>query len=44
MEEFDISDFIKDVCEQDVNISRFFHLKKDDVDMMVKALESESIL
>jgi hypothetical protein len=39
MDEFDISDFIKDVCEQDANISRFFHLEKDDVDMMVKALE-----
>lgn len=36
---FDISDFIKDVCEQDANISRFFHMEKDDVDMMVKALE-----
>jgi len=39
VDEFDISDFIKDVCEQDVNISRFFNMKKDDVDMMVKALE-----
>jgi HD-like signal output (HDOD) protein len=39
IDEFDISDFIKDVCEQDANISRFFHMEKDDVDMMVKALE-----
>lgn len=37
--EFSISDFIKDTCEQDVNVSRFFNLEKDDVDMMVKALE-----
>jgi HD-like signal output (HDOD) protein len=37
--EFNTSDFIKDTCEQDANISRFFHMEKDDVDMMVKALE-----
>lgn len=37
--EFKTSDFIKDACEQDANISRFFHMEKDDVDMMVKALE-----
>jgi len=39
IDEFEISDFIRDACEKDVNISRFFHLGKDDVDMMVKALE-----
>lgn len=38
-EEFSISDFIKDTCEQDANVARFFNLEKDDVDMMVKALE-----
>jgi HD-like signal output (HDOD) protein len=38
-DEFNISDFIKDTCEKDVNIARFFNLEKDDVDMMVKALE-----
>ena len=38
-DEFDISDFIKDTCEQDANVSRFFNMEKDDVDMMVKALE-----
>ncbi|MBU1160998.1 MAG: HDOD domain-containing protein, partial [Proteobacteria bacterium] len=37
--EFSISDFIKDTCEQDANVARFFNLEKDDVDMMVKALE-----
>jgi len=37
--EFNISDFIKDTCEQDANVARFFNLEKDDVDMMVKALE-----
>ena len=37
--EFNISDFIKDACEKDANVSRFFHMEKDDVDMMVKALE-----
>jgi len=37
--EFNISDFIKDTCEEDVNVARFFNLEKDDVDMMVKALE-----
>ena len=36
---FNISDFIKDTCEQDANVARFFNLEKDDVDMMVKALE-----
>ncbi len=39
IDDFNISDFIKDVCEQDGNISRVFHMEKDDVDMMVKALE-----
>jgi HD-like signal output (HDOD) protein len=38
-DEFDISDFIKNTCEQDANVARFFHMEKDDVDMMVKALE-----
>ncbi|MBW2603670.1 MAG: HDOD domain-containing protein [Deltaproteobacteria bacterium] len=38
-DEFNISDFIKDTCEQDANVARFFNLEKDDVDMMVKALE-----
>jgi HD-like signal output (HDOD) protein len=38
-DKFNISDFIKDTCDQDVNIARFFNLEKDDVDMMVKALE-----
>ncbi|HUT43181.1 MAG TPA: hypothetical protein VMW95_02500, partial [Desulfobacterales bacterium] len=37
--EFNISNFIKDTCEQDANVARFFNLEKDDVDMMVKALE-----
>ena len=37
--EFNISDFIKDTCEQDANVARFFNLEKDDVDMMVKVLE-----
>jgi HD-like signal output (HDOD) protein len=37
--EFNISDFIKDTCEQDSNVARFFNLEKEDVDMMVKALE-----
>jgi HD-like signal output (HDOD) protein len=37
--EFNISDFIKDTCEQDANVARFFNMEKDDVDMMVKALE-----
>jgi len=37
--EFNISDFIKETCEQDANVARFFNLQKDDVDMMVKALE-----
>ncbi len=37
--EFNISDFIKETCEQDANVARFFNLDKDDVDMMVKALE-----
>ena len=37
--EFNISDFIKDTCERDANVARFFNLEKDDVDMMVKALE-----
>lgn len=39
IESFSISDFIKDTCEQDANISIFFHMEKDDVEMMVKALE-----
>ena len=39
IDDFEISDFIKDVCEHDANVSRFFHMGKDDVDMMVKALE-----
>ncbi len=38
-DEFDISDFIKQSCDQDRNVSRFFHMEHDDVDMMVKALE-----
>ena len=38
-DEFNISDFIKDTCERDANVARFFNLEKDDVDMMVKALE-----
>jgi HD-like signal output (HDOD) protein len=38
-DEFDISDFIKDTCEQDANVARFFHMENDDIDMMVKALE-----
>ncbi|RLC29143.1 hypothetical protein DRH13_06165, partial [Candidatus Woesebacteria bacterium] len=38
-EHFSISDFIKDTCEQDANISKFFNMEKDDVEMMVKALE-----
>ena len=38
-DEFNISDFIKDTCEQDANVARFFNLEKDDVDMMVKVLE-----
>jgi len=38
-DEFNISDFIKDTCEQDANVARFFNMEKDDVDMMVKALE-----
>lgn len=39
LDEFDISDFIKNTCEQDANVARFFHMENDDVDMMVKALE-----
>jgi HD-like signal output (HDOD) protein len=38
-DEFDISDFIKNACEQDANVARFFHMENDDIDMMVKALE-----
>jgi HD-like signal output (HDOD) protein len=38
-DEFNISDFIKNTCEQDANVTRFFHLENDDIDMMVKALE-----
>ena len=38
-DEFNISDFIKDTCERDANVARFFNLERDDVDMMVKALE-----
>jgi HD-like signal output (HDOD) protein len=38
-DEFDISDFIKATCEQDANVTRFFHMEHDDIDMMVKALE-----
>lgn len=38
-DQFNISDFIKDTCEQDANVTRFFNMEKDDVDMMVKALE-----
>jgi hypothetical protein len=38
-DEFNISDFIKDTCEKDANVARFFNLEKDDVDMMVKVLE-----
>jgi hypothetical protein len=38
-DDFNISAFIKDTCEQDANIARFFNLQQDDVDMMVKALE-----
>ncbi len=39
IKEFNISDFIKETCEQDANVARFFNMEKDDVDMMVKALE-----
>jgi hypothetical protein len=38
-DEFNISDFIKETCEQDGNVARFFNMENDDVDMMVKALE-----
>ena len=38
-DEFDISDFIKNTCELDANVTRFFHMEHDDIDMMVKALE-----
>jgi HD-like signal output (HDOD) protein len=38
-DEFDISDFIKNTCEQDAHVARFFHMENDDIDMMVKALE-----
>ena len=39
VDKFNISDFIKETCEQDANIKKFFHMEKDDIDMMVKALE-----
>lgn len=39
IDDFNVSDFIKDTCEQDANVARFFNLEKDDVDMMVKVLE-----
>ncbi|OGV45578.1 MAG: hypothetical protein A2017_12245 [Lentisphaerae bacterium GWF2_44_16] len=38
-ENFSASDFIKDACKKDHNISRFFKLDKGDIDMMVNALE-----
>lgn len=36
---FSTSEFIKQVCKRDHNISRFFKLDKGDIDMMVNALE-----
>jgi HD-like signal output (HDOD) protein len=39
LNKFDVSEFIKDTCERDANVSKFFNLEKEDVDMMVKALE-----
>jgi len=39
LKKFNVSDFIKETCERDANVSKFFNLEKDDVDMMVKALE-----
>ncbi|OGV57409.1 MAG: hypothetical protein A2X49_01285 [Lentisphaerae bacterium GWF2_52_8] len=39
MKEFSISSFIKDTCDEDKNVSRFFNLDKGDVEMMVNALE-----
>ncbi len=38
-EKFSVSSFINSACEEDDNITRYFHLEKDDVEMMVKVLE-----
>jgi HD-like signal output (HDOD) protein len=37
--DFAVSDFIKDVCKNDHNVTHFFNMDKSDVDMMVSALE-----
>lgn len=36
---FSVSDFIKNVCKNDHNVTQFFNMDKSDVDMMVSALE-----
>lgn len=38
-ESFSVTGFIQHACEEDDNVTRFFHLEKDDVEMMVKVLE-----